>query len=228
LIGIAVDGEAGVRLTRILDGVGGLGAGPISAGAVPGLVVVMGSDPARLWRSVHADSFVPVLSVVESLEEAIAAVTAGAGDAVLLSAGEDEIRLRARLLLERNRGRACSAQLLEKLLRAELSRSDREGGEISLIHVRPTAGQTPGNILAEALAGGIRATDHTGVTSDGAVIVILPGTPLHYASLVARRLRSSLEGRPESSSSFRVAGGRIGHLTPPEVVRLLSRAPELP
>lgn len=228
MIGIHAPDELQKRLTEILDGLEGLRAGIPEPGAELDLLVVSGQGGPSAGLPLHADGFVPVLAVVSDPGEAAAAMASGASDVVMDDAGDDETRLRASMLIRHGRGRACSAPILERILRAELSRSDRDGMEISLIQIRPGGGEIAGIILAETLAGGVRASDHAGVTSDGAVIVVLPGTPLEHAAVVAKRLRDRMGGERGALMSIRVAGGRIGHMTPPEVVRLLSRAPELP
>ncbi|NLP04939.1 hypothetical protein GX411_03165 [Candidatus Fermentibacteria bacterium] len=228
MIGIHAPEEHLRRLKSVLDGLEGLPAGAPRQGAHLELLVVFWQGGASAGLSRHADGFVPVLAIVSDLEEAAAAVASGVSDVVMNDAGDDETRLRASLLIRHGRGRACSAPILERILRAELSRSDRDGVEISLIQIRPGSCEIAGFVLAETLAGNVRASDHAGVTSDGAVIVVLPGTPLEHAAGVARRLRNRMGDEMGASVSMRVAGGRIGHMTPPEVVRLLSRAPEIP
>lgn len=228
MIGIQAPREHLERLKGVLDGLEGLRAGAPEQDAQIDLLVVCGLGCASPWISCRADGFVPVLAVVSDPEEAASAMASGATDVVMNDAGDDETRLRASLLIRHGRGRACSTPILERILRAELSRSDRDGMEISLIQISPGGGDIAGYILAETLAAGVRASDHAGVASDGTVIIVLPGTPLEHAAGVARRLRDSMGVERGVSMSIRVAGGRIGHMTPPEVVRLLSRAPEIP
>lgn len=215
-------------LRSVFDGVGGMRAcGPVTGEDTPvALLVTRAPLLGGLLQDLHVELSVPVLAVAENSAEAVDAVMSGAGDAVLHSAGGEEMRLRAELLLRPSSGRACTSSVFNRILRTELGRAGREGYELSLVSATVGSSANPWR-LSEDLSSAIRSTDTPGVTVDGKVVLLLPCTSPEKASVVVRRLRTTL-AEQGFACSFRLAGGHIGNLSPAEALKLLAEAPEHP
>jgi hypothetical protein len=222
------DGNDTKSLMGIFEGVEGMHA----FAAVPeddqqvALLVARSVENGSILQDLSLDLSVSVLIVADNPAEAVEAVLSGAGDAVLCTAGRDELRLRAELLLKPSCGKACTSTVFSRILRTELGRSGREGYELSLVSANVGTSSNPWS-LSEDLSSSIRSTDTPGITTDGRVVVLLPCTPPEKASVVVKRLRTVLLAQG-LGCSFRLAGGHIGHMTPAEALKLLAEAPELP
>lgn len=191
--------------------------GPVRSDEVD--LVVMKWPPET--DSVHVDPLVPVLAVVDDEEGAARAVGAGAADAVLGSSDGREFRIRALLLAGSRSRKSLGPGMTERILLGELGRADRDECEISLILAKPDHPMAAGD-LADLLARSVRSSDYSATLSDGSVLVVLPATPRDTANHVARRLASVLPGEISNTQGLRVTGGRIGHMTPSEVLELVS------
>jgi hypothetical protein len=215
-------------LMKIFDGVEGMTAcdSVTDEEQQIGLLVTRSMSASSLLSDLPVDLAVPVLVVAESQREAVDAVLSGAGDAVLSGAGRDEMRLRAELLLKPLLGSSCTSAVFNRILRTELGRSGREGSELSLVSASIGSQTNPWS-LSESLSSSIRSTDTPGVSADGRVVLLLPCTTPEKATVVVKRLRAILVAQG-LGCAFKLAGGRIGNLTPTEALRLLAEAPELP
>ncbi|MBD3370866.1 hypothetical protein GF402_10975 [Candidatus Fermentibacteria bacterium] len=225
---LGTDEDETRRLVDMLQGAGGekAQAGLPSGGEeMPSIIVADGIESVEsatrtmaLWQT----PFLPLIGVVGSREEGQLAWQAGVSEVVFRPTSRKEMRFRAESLLANSVYRLGDAVTARHLIRSMLAWSKRYDTPLSFILMAPAGEDTeiPHRTVLDLLIN-MRLSDHLCRVSYGALLIILPETSAENAKTAAKRLIEGLEDDIESNLTVTVTGGRVGHLSPEEIMQRL-------
>jgi hypothetical protein len=221
-------GEETERLVEMLQGAGGEKARsgmPSGGEEMPSVIVADGMDNvlrATRTLTIWQTPFIPLIGVVDSREEAQLAWQAGVSEVVFRPPSKEELRFRAERLLANSIFRQGDAVSARHIVRSMLAWSKRYDAPLSFIHISPSNDdvriqqKTVLDLLIK-----MRLSDHLCRVSSGALLIVLPETSAENAKTAAKRLLEGIEDGMESSLTVTVTGGRVGHLSPEEIMQRL-------